>query len=969
MQIEGQQFISAILNTDSFLVVVLDSQGRIRHFNQACEQTTGFTAGEVEGKFVWDFLLLPDEIEPVRAVFEALQSGRFPNRHENYWLTRAGSRRLIAWANSALLDEQGCVAYVIGIGIDITEGRQAEESLRRKVEELSALHQTVLDITSPHKLPDLLQTIVERAARLLNASSGGLYLCDPDREEVRCMFSYNTQRDYAGTVLKYGEGAAGHVAQTGKPLIIEDYRTWTGRAAAYEEDQPFTAVASAPMIWQGSVTGVIHVLQTEEGRSFTQDDLDRLTLFADQATIAVENAKLYEKAQLQAHQAETLRQAGSVVAATLDQDEAIERILVELERVGPYDSASVQLLRNGYLEIVGGRGWPDPKAVVGLHFPVPGDNPNTVVIQTCRPHILGDAPGAFSPFRTGPHNHIRSWLGVPLILHDTVIGMLAIDSAQPNTYTADHARLVSAFADQVAIALENARLYSMEKQRVKELDALRATVADISAELEQTRLLQAVLVRAVELLNATGGDLGLYDEAMQEIVIVVSHNLSKDYTGTRMSLGEGAMGHVAQTRQPLIIDDYMQWSRRSPQYEAGPWHAVLAAPMVISNRLVGVIGVVDADQTRRFTPSDERMMILFAQQSAIAIDNARLYASEKKRAAELALLFQSSIDITKTIDLQSALNIAAQQLGKAVNATSAYILSYDQESGLAIVLSDYLGPEANELEQISDLGTTYYLKTTPKLFQALRNGQPWVSLVNDPNADLATREELMGRNVMSALALPMMVAGQVRGYAEIWDNRSERAWNEEEIRLCQTLANQAAIAIENARLFEESQYQAVTDPLTGLYNRRGLFQLGDREVERVRRFEHPLAAVLLDIDHFKQTNDTYSHAIGDQVLRALADCCRATIRDTDILGRYGGEEFALLLPETDAKGAYNLAERLREKVAMTPVLTERGAIDITISLGVASYTEQIPDLAVLLDHADTAMYAAKQSGRNTVVVG
>jgi len=969
MQIEGQQFISAILNTDNFLVVVLDSQGRIHHFNQACEQTSGYTSSEAEGKFVWDFLLLPHEIAPVKAVFEALQSGQFPNRHENYWLAKDGSRRLIAWANSALLDEQGFVAYVIGIGIDITDGRQAEESLRRKVEELSALHQTVLDITSPHKLPDLLQTIVERAARLLNASSGGLYLCDPDREEVRCVVSFNTRRDYSGTVLKYVEGAAGHVALTGKPQIIQDYRVWTGRAAVYEGDQSFTAVASAPMIWRGRVTGVIHVLQTEQGPSFTQDDLDLLMLFANQAAIAVENAKLYELAQLQAHQAETLRQAGSVVAATLDQDEAIERILQQLECVVPYDSASVQLLRNGYLEIVGGRGWSDPQAVVGLRFPVPGENPNTVVIQQRRPYILGDAPGAYSPFRAGPHNHIRSWLGVPLILHDTVIGMLAIDSAQPNTYTADHAQLVSAFADQVAIALENARLYTTEKQRVKELDALRATVADISAELEQTKLLQAVLARAVELLNATGGDLGLYDEAKQEVVIVVSHNLGKDYSSTRMSLGEGAMGHVAQTRHPLIIDDYMQWSGRSPQYEAGPWHAVLAAPMLIGNRLVGVVGVVAADQSRRFTPSDERLLILFAQQSAIAIENARLYASEKKRAAELALLFQSSTDITRTIDLESALNIAAQQLAKAVNATSAYILSYDQDSGLAIVLSEYFGPEANELERVSDLGTTYYLKTTPKLFQALRNGQPWISLVNDPNTDPATREELKGRNVKSALALPMMIAGQVRGYAEIWDNRSERAWSEEEMRLCQTLANQAAITIENVRLFEESQHQAVTDPLTGLYNRRGLFQLGEREVERVRRFGHPLAAIMLDIDHFKQTNDTYSHAIGDQVLRALADCCRATIRDTDILGRYGGEEFALLLPETDAKGAYNLAERLREKVAMTPVLTERGAINITISLGVASYTEQIPDLAVLLDHADTAMYAAKQSGRNRVVIG
>ncbi len=154
----------------------------------------------------------------------------------------------------------------------------------------------MLDITTPHDLPTLLQTIVERAARLLDTPGGGLYLCDPDQKEVRCVVSYNTPYDYAGTVLKYGEGAAGAVAQTGEPLIVDDYRTWSGRAAVYEENHPFTAVLTTPMVWQGQVTGVIHVLHDVESRCFTQADLELLTLFANHAAIAVENARLYEKA-------------------------------------------------------------------------------------------------------------------------------------------------------------------------------------------------------------------------------------------------------------------------------------------------------------------------------------------------------------------------------------------------------------------------------------------------------------------------------------------------------------------------------------------------------------------------------------------------------------------------------------------------------------------------------------------------
>jgi PAS domain S-box-containing protein len=181
--------------------------------------------------------------------------------------------------------------------ITITDLKQVKEALRRQAEELATLQATVLDITTPHDLPTLLQTIVERAARLLDALGGGMYLCDPIQEEVRCVVSYNTPRDYTGMVLKYGEGASGTVAQTGDPLIIDDYRIWPGRAVAFEEEQPFTAVLAAPMIWENQVIGVIDLLHNVTSRRFTQTDLKLLTLFANHAAIAVENTRLYEQAQ------------------------------------------------------------------------------------------------------------------------------------------------------------------------------------------------------------------------------------------------------------------------------------------------------------------------------------------------------------------------------------------------------------------------------------------------------------------------------------------------------------------------------------------------------------------------------------------------------------------------------------------------------------------------------------------------
>ena len=174
--------------------------------------------------------------------------------------------------------------------------------------------------------------------------------------------------------------------------------------------------------------------------------------------------------------------------------------------------------------------------------------------------------------------------------------------------------------------------------------------------------------------------------------------------------------------------------------------------------------------------------------------------------------------------------------------------------------------------------------------------------------------------------------------------------------------------IENARLYNEMQHMAVTDALTGAYNRRGLFEVGQREINRARRVSRPLSAIMLDIDFFKQINDLHSHAVGDQILLGLAHLCQENLRDIDIFGRYGGDEFAILLPETDVNSANYVAQRLRRRVAETPFMTQDSPISFTISMGIACTIGEITDLAVLLDSADSAMYEAKRAGRNQVCV-
>jgi diguanylate cyclase (GGDEF)-like protein/PAS domain S-box-containing protein len=180
-------------------------------------------------------------------------------------------------------------------------------------------------------------------------------------------------------------------------------------------------------------------------------------------------------------------------------------------------------------------------------------------------------------------------------------------------------------------------------------------------------------------------------------------------------------------------------------------------------------------------------------------------------------------------------------------------------------------------------------------------------------------------------------------------------------------ANLASIAIEHHQTLDELEYRAHTDSLTGLANRGRFMELADAELARAMRYQHPFAVLILDVDHFKTINDRFGHKSGDTVLQALATILRGTLRENDIIGRIGGEEFAMLLPETDTEKASEVAERLRLTVAGTDITTENNnKIAITVSIGIAVPTNIPLNIDNILSRADSALYAAKNSGRNRV---
>lgn len=858
---------------------------------------------------------------------------------------------------------------------ELVEREALDKERRAYTEFLALLNNITQAALETEDLPTMLQTLADRMGDLFGTDNSFITLWDDEQKLTKPVAAFGPQSSaFMSVQFEPGESTlTEHVLSSGQALSIFDITT-----------SPYVNPQKAPKVYQGSLL----VLPLMAGKHklgaaflahnshyhFTENEISRGEMAARHISLALSKGYLLEDEKKQAKQQATLLQLSTDLATQLDEKAICQLVVNGLHdhdrlgfvHVGVFlvdEATGERVLRAGtsiktddnVVRIPPGRGLSERPLLDGqLHY---------------TPDVKAQPGWVF--YSEGDFLVGGCEVDVPIKIGDQVEGVLTAENNCPNAFDQSDLDVLSAVANLAGLALTRSRLVSTERKQFDELMILHTLAMAITEATDEDEIIERATSIIGENLFPDNFGILLVDEGIGALRVHPSYWIKEEILeeGITVPFGQGVVGSVYETGVPERIPDVSL----IPHFldVDSKTRSELAVPLKIGERIIGVINA-ESNKLNGFSEADERILVTMAGQLATAIENARLFEETQSRLREQILLREAGTAISSALDTQTILDRLVEKFCLAIDATSAYINEYNDQAEEYTVVAECISEKANIREKESDLGETYPLRSDNdenKFFVNMNSGQYDVSHFDNLELPVSEREHMQEYGGKSILYVPLIIKDKLVGIVELWESRYKRDFSTEEINLCLLLAQQAAIGIENARLFEEVKQLATIDELTGLNNRRHFDKMANSEFNRAKRYGRVVSAMMLDIDHFKDFNDKYGHAVGDQVLQAIAKLCDQSLRDADILGRYGGEEFVILLPETKRDTAKTVAERIRKRICEALIPTEKGDLSVTISIGVAENNEHTPTLETLIARADQAMYVAKHKGRNQVAVG
>jgi len=795
----GEESFRGLFNSVAEAIYIQDADGRFLDVNEGAVKMYGYPREFFIGKTP-EPLSAPgkNDLAKIAKAVKAAYDGQ-PQQFE-FWGLRANGEvfpKDVRLYKGAYFGRD----VVIALAQDITERKQAEEKIARRLAELEALYQSGIGFSQTLDQRDIAEKVIEVLMGRLNWHHAAVRVRRENSDEVELLaFSRSDEHaidnTWAKSVITHvGQGMAGWVIEHGEIV----------RSGNVNEDpryvETFAGMKSGlyiPMKIHNRTIGCISV-ESEQPDAFTEDDERLMLTLAVQASSAIENARLYESALLSAQRRGVLYQAGQdMVRIRQDLEQVYMAVHHAVSQLMATEAFTIALLDEAnnevegvYLYDKGGR-WPSQRVPLGKGF-------SSRVILSGKTLLITDIEKTpVEAVHFGTQEQIRSVLAVPMFIGGKAIGAIAAQSYQPNAYTAEDQRLLEMLATQASIAIENARLFAQTEARAREFSSLYAVAADLASSNDLNALLNTIAGNVASLLNATGGAVYLFRPEINELE-VVADTYDKISIGTRLELGEGMAGRVAESRQPMMIDDYERWEGHSPKYEGFSYSAVLEVPMIYSGELVGVLTAYhvhssdpSATENRKFNENDMRLLSLFASHAAGAVYSARLFEAERRRRQDAETLRQAAATLSSSLDLEQVLDNLLNGIAQVIPYTSSSVFILQGEFVRIVAARGFAHPEnvvGHSFPAQNGLCRAIFETRRPLI---LADAQ------TDPRFENWTHEP----HIRGWMGVPLIAHGEIIGHLTL-DSDQPDAYTPHDAEMALAFASQAAAAIVNARLFDQ----------------------------------------------------------------------------------------------------------------------------------------------------------------------
>jgi diguanylate cyclase (GGDEF)-like protein/putative nucleotidyltransferase with HDIG domain len=546
---------------------------------------------------------------------------------------------------------------------------------------------------------------------------------------------------------------------------------------------------------------------------------------------------------------------------------------------------------------------------------------------------------------------LRTVVAISLQAKEQAFGVLLLGTPDNRRFAAAELRLLLALGHQIGMAVENSYLIQQTSRRSEELHVLNEIGRALSSTLNKEDLLGRIWEELRRLFDFENFYIAVPDPYRDEI-----HFDLEIIDGTRIAQRSRPAGnflteYIIRTRQPVLIrENYVAEVRELGVEPLRTRGCFCGVPLVAYDHVIGTMAVY-SDQERIFDEGHLELLRVLASEASIAIENARLFHEERTKARHLSLVNNISRNAIATLNPDEMLAKIAEQLEEGLTYDHIGIGTLEYSTREVIVQAEAGKRRIGQGRRIA-LGAGL-------VGQVARTGQMALFRALHPAEE--GLKPLFPESI-AAVALPIFYAEQL--YGVLYVECSQTAdFSSEEILLLRTLADLVAGAYHNALTFQKAQEQAITDGLTGVKTHRFFMEALSSEWKRSTRAGRAFSLVLMDLDRFKFVNDFYGHLEGDLVLQRVGHILETNCRRSDVVSRYGGDEFVILMPETNMEHARQLAMKLRGWVSADPLLREK---NITASFGIASFPLHGSSPQELIQVADASMYLSKHQGGNAV---